>query len=351
MSRILLAACLALFSGTSLGQMMAAPISTARYFPLVDGARYEYMFTRGEWSSAVAEMHGSQTWAGIPGLVARRTTYTCAAGAACAPDATDFFRLDPDGFRYFGGTGAMPDGMQFFMQAFTSPEWVLKNPVTPGTMMDGGGWRDMDMWSSNVTGTHSMMGGQAYTCSFQALALETVATPAGTFAGALHVRQQCGPDSTRDIWYAPDVGMVRMDDATHAALLTAYTIPGAAQPGGAAPLAFVPATGLWWNPAESGTGYNIQVQHGVAVAIVFSYAPTGEALWYLASGPLANAGGGVAFTGHLDRYYGGQCVACSYRKPALTGNDGDITIAFGTPTTATVRLPGGRVTAIVPQSW
>jgi hypothetical protein len=40
MSRILLAACLALFAGTSLGQMMAAPISTARYFPLVVKLQY-----------------------------------------------------------------------------------------------------------------------------------------------------------------------------------------------------------------------------------------------------------------------------------------------------------------------
>mgnify|MGYP000866741186 CR=1 FL=1 len=28
---------------------------------------------------------------------------------------------------------------------------------------------------------------------------------------------------------------------------------------------------LWWNPAESGTGYNVQVQHGTLVATIFFY--------------------------------------------------------------------------------
>src|SRR6266542_6468533 len=99
--------------------------------------------------------------------------------------------------------------------------------------------------------------------SYRAQALETVATPAGTFSNALHVREQRGSGYVRDVWYASGVGMIKMTDATSAAVLTGYTIPGAVpQPGGgAAPLAFIPTTGLWWNPNESGTGYNIQVQH------------------------------------------------------------------------------------------
>ena len=167
------------------------------------------------------------------------------------------------------------------------------------------------------------------------------------------MRELRGSGYTRDVWYAPGVGIVKMMDATSTAVLTGYTIPGAVAPpgGGAAPLAFTPVTGLWWNPAESGTGYNIQVQHGIGVATVFAYAPTGEAIWYLASGPLANSGGGVAFTGRLERYQGGQCVACSYRMPVVTGSDGDITVVFDSPTTATVRLPAGRMSRIQPQGW
>ncbi len=111
----------------------------------------------------------------------------------------------------------------------------------------------------------------------------------------------------------------------------------------------LPATGLWWNPNESGTGYNIQVQRGVLVATMYSYTTAGDPVWYLAVGPLNNAGGGVAATGTLDKYRGGQCASCMYQMPSMVGDDGGITFTFTSPTTATVQLPGGRVTQIQPE--
>ena len=346
---------LAMVSGTSLGQMMGGPISTAQYFPLIDGARYDYMHTGGPWATSTAVMRSGQTWAGVSGLTAMHTTYVCNAGATCAPDATDFYRMDPDGMRYFGGTGANSMGTQFSMMTYTNPEWLLKNPVTPGTMMGGpgGGYQNVEMWQASVMGTSSMMGGQTYTSSYHAQAMETVTTPAGTFANALHVREQRGASYVRDVWYAPGVGMVKMNDGTTAAVLTGYAIPGAvSQPGGGAPpLAFTPETGLWWNPNESGTGYNIQVQRGVLVATMYSYTTVGDPVWYLAVGPLSNAGDGVVAIGTLDKYRGGQCASCMYQKPALIGDDGEITFTFTSPTTAAVQLPGGRVTQIQPEAW
>jgi hypothetical protein len=355
MLRMFAVALLAFASGATSAQMMGGSISTSQYFPLVDGARYDYMYTSGPWATSTVTMHSGQTWAGFSGLTAMHTTYTCNAGVACAPDATDFYRMDPDGMHYFGGTGANVGGTQFSMMMYTSPEWMLKNPVAPGTMMGGpgGGYQGMEMWQAGVTGTSSMMGGQSHMSSYQAQALETVTTPAGTFASALHVREQRGVDYVRDVWYAPGVGMVRMTDGTSTAVLTGYTIPGGApQPGGgAAPLAFTPVTGLWWNPSESGSGYNIQVQRGVLVATMYSYASTGDPVWYLAVGPLANAGDAVVAAGTLDKYRGGQCASCMYQRPSVTGNDGTITFTFTSPNTATVQLPGGRVTQIQPQGW
>ena len=76
------------------------------------------------------------------------------------------------------------------MMTYTNPEWLLKNPVTPGTMMAGGGYQNMEVWQASVMGTGSMMGGQSYMSSYQALALETVTTPAGTFSNVLHVRER-----------------------------------------------------------------------------------------------------------------------------------------------------------------
>ena len=354
MFRILVVSLFSLVSTTSIAQMMGGQMSTGPYFPLVDGARYDYMYTSGPWATSTAVMRTGQTWAGASGLTAMHTTYVCNVGVPCAPDATDFFRMDADGMRYFGGTGANAAGTQFSMMNYSSPEWLLKNPVTPGTMMSGsGGYQNVEMWQAGVMGTSSMMGGQNYMSRYQANALETVTTPAGTFANALHVREQRGSGYVRDVWYAPGVGIVMMNDGTNTAVLTGYTIPGAvSQPGGGAPpLAFTPATGLWWNPNESGRGYNIQVQRGVLVVTMFSYTPAGDSIWYLAAGPLTNAGAGVAATGTLDIYRGGQCASCMYQKPTTISNDGAISVSFTSPTAASVQLPGGRITQIQPQAW
>jgi len=352
MSRIIVTLLIALASGTSAGQMIGGSISTSQYSPLVDGARYDYMYTSGPWATSTAIMHAGQTWAGVSGLTAMHTNYVCVAGAACAPDATDFYRMDPDGMRYFGGTGANPDGTQYSMVSYTNPEWLMKNPVAPGTMM-GSHYQNMEGWQAGVRGTGSMMGGQNYMSSYQALALETVATPAGTFSNALHIREQRGNGYMRDVWYAPGIGLVKINDGTSAGILMGYTIPGpVAQPGGGiAPLAFTPMTGLWWNPNESGTGYNVQVQHGVLVVTMYSYTNTGDPVWYLAVGTLGNAGGGVAATGTLDKFRSGQCASCMYQKPSQSGNDGGFTITFKSPNDATVQLPGGRVTQIQPEAW
>ena len=352
MKRILAISALALAAGTSMGQMMGGPMSTSNYFPLVDGSRFDYQYTGGNWSTSTTRMNSGQTWAGASGLTATHTTYTCNVGMACAPDATDFYRMDPDGMHYFGGAGADSSGTRFSMMTMSSPEWVLKNPVTPGTMMGGGNYQGMEVWQASVSGNNSMMGNQSYMSSYQADALETVVTPAGTFANALHVREQRGSGSVRDVWYAPGVGIVRMNDGTNNAVLTGYTIPGAlAQSGIAAPLAFTPMTGLWWNPAESGSGYNIQVQHGVLVTTMYSYSSGGDPLWYLAVGTMVNAGNGVVATGTLDMFRAGQCASCGYRLPSMMGNDGSVTITFTSPTEAMVQLPGGRTTRIQPEAW
>ena len=354
MKRFLVAAAAAIMSGTSFAQMMGGgPMSTTQYFPLVDGARYDYMYTSGPWATSMTVVHAGQTWAGSAGLTAMHTTYVCNVGVSCAQDATDFYRMDPDGMHYFGGMGADATGTQFAMMTYTSPEWMLKNPVTPGTMMPGGGYQSMEAWQANVMGSGSMMGGQSYMSSYQALALETVTTPAGTFNNALHVREQRGNGYGRDVWYAPGVGMVAMNDGTNAAVLMGYTIPGAIpQPGGgAAPLAFTPTSGLWWNPGESGSGYNIQVQHGVLVVTMYSYTPAGDAIWYLGVGKMSDVGGAVAATGTLDKFRGGQCASCMYQPPSLMGNDGAFTITFTSPNAATLQLPGGRVTTIQPEAW
>ena len=69
-----------------------------------------------------------------------------------------------------------------------------------------------------------------------------------------------------------------------------------------------------WNPDESGTGYNIQVRHGVMVVTTYSYIAGGDPLWYLTVGTLVNAGGGVMASGTLDKFRGGAPPAFEARR-------------------------------------
>jgi len=113
------------------------------------------------------------------------------------------------------------------------------------------------------------------------------------------------------------------------------------------PPPFSPQVGLWWNPNESGSGYALDFKHGVLVVTVYSYAPTGAAQWYIASGPV----NGSTFTGTLIKAVNGQCISCAYQVPVSNGNDGTMTIVFSSPTSATMSLPGGRVIPIQPQAF
>jgi hypothetical protein len=110
--------------------------------------------------------------------------------------------------------------------------------------------------------------------------------------------------------------------------------------------AIQPRTGNWWNVAEPGRAFNIEIQDGLLVLDVYAYQAGGMAQWYLASGPMTNSG--QDFSGTLDKYVGGQCTSCSFTSPTLVGNDGAISIHFMSETSATVTLPGGVTTAIRP---
>ena len=222
LSRILLAAMLASAGGIASAQMMGGPMMTTNYFPLVDGTRYDYTFVSGPHMTATAVMHGGQVWAGSTGLTGMHMTFTCKEAIPCDLDRTDFYGMGPDGMHYFGGSAETPDGTHYMM-SLTNPEWMLKNPVAPGTMMGPGmGYQNAEMWQAGVAGMNTMMGGQSYMSSYKALALETVVTPAGTFPNALHVHERRGNGYERDVWYAADVGMVRWMDSQEEALLTKY---------------------------------------------------------------------------------------------------------------------------------
>ena len=120
-------------------------------------------------------------------------------------------------------------------------------------------------------------------------------------------------------------------------------------PAGPNPALIVPNAGLWWNPAESGSGYTFDYKNGILVMTLYSYKTNGESEWYLAFGPID----GGTFTSPLYRYTGGPCIAsCPYSGfPNEIDSGLRISIQFTSPTSGSMTLPGGRVTNIQPQVW
>lgn len=102
---------------------------------------------------------------------------------------------------------------------------------------------------------------------------------------------------------------------------------------------FLPATGWWWNPAEAGRGFFIEVQGGALFMAGYMYDAAGDPVWYAASGALAAPD---RFQGHWDRYSGGQTLGGSYVAPNPPSNAGDVTLQFSSPGSATLTLPDGR---------
>jgi len=107
--------------------------------------------------------------------------------------------------------------------------------------------------------------------------------------------------------------------------------------------AFTPESGWWWNPDESGRGFNIEIQDDVIVVSTYVYDEDGNPVWYWSAGHLN--GQGNRYTGTLDRFDGGQCIDCEqYTKPDYHRQAaGNIVIDFLTQTTAELTWRGGTI--------
>lgn len=101
-----------------------------------------------------------------------------------------------------------------------------------------------------------------------------------------------------------------------------------------------PQLGMWWNPAESGTGYMLDKSGATMIVTTYSYRSDGVAQWYLSVGHLVNN----RLEAKLETYSDGQCLTCAYKEPKEGPVPGSMVIQFTSPTTGTITLPGGRTT-------
>lgn len=107
--------------------------------------------------------------------------------------------------------------------------------------------------------------------------------------------------------------------------------------------AFTPENGTWWNPAEPGSGFLIEIQDNFLFLAGYMYAPDGRPMWYTSQGTM---NGNARFVGELSSFSNGQCLGCVWRQPSVQlGAGGPVEIIFDTETAARITL-GGRVVPI-----
>ncbi len=103
---------------------------------------------------------------------------------------------------------------------------------------------------------------------------------------------------------------------------------------GAGSAAFQPS-GWWWNPAESGRGFSIEVQGDTLDVVSFMYDEAGNPVWYISSGKMASPN---RYVGKLEQIAGGQTMSGPYKLPTTVTPVGTITIDFASLETGTITL-------------
>jgi hypothetical protein len=139
---------------------------------------------------------------------------------------------------------------------------------------------------------------------------------------------------------AVDVGPVtiRFDDDTHGAITW---------PGGTIPIqreifdekvaTFQPRTGWWWNPAQSGRGFSVEVQGNSAFIVAFMYDDAGNPVWYFSAGPMSSP---THFESDWLQFSNGQTMSGPYHAPGNPQKVGRLAVDFTAKDSATLTFTG-----------
>lgn len=150
---------------------------------------------------------------------------------------------------------------------------------------------------------------------------------------------------------SPGVATVRFDGPARATL----TWPGGTvpiqrvllNPGSSAlpPAPGYPEPGVWWNPAEPGRGFVIDVQ-GTQLAIgAYLYDADGRPLWLTTNAEMPTR---FRFEAEWFRFSGGQTLRGAFRPAQRDASPvGRVTIDFSSPREGRLTLPDGREIPIV----
>lgn len=88
--------------------------------------------------------------------------------------------------------------------------------------------------------------------------------------------------------------------------------------------AAMPESGWWWNAAEGGRGYSIEIQDNQLYFASYTYDSNRQPIWYYSFGTLT---GDSAYSGRVLRVTDGPCFGCAQGNP-ISVDVGAISIQF-----------------------
>lgn len=119
---------------------------------------------------------------------------------------------------------------------------------------------------------------------------------------------------------------VTFSDDTHGTITwPGGTIPIVRDIFGAGTADFQPFNGWWWNAAESGSGYSVELQGNSLFIVGFMYEPDGRPVWYFSAGPMSSP---TTFSSKLLQFANGQTMTGPYRAPSAPVTVGTLGVEF-----------------------
>jgi hypothetical protein len=100
---------------------------------------------------------------------------------------------------------------------------------------------------------------------------------------------------------------------------------------------FKPETGWWWNEAESGTGFSVEMQRSNLFVVAFMYDGAGNPIWYFSAGPMSTP---THYDGDVLLFANGQTLNGPYKLPS-SGAIGRMTVDFAAADDATITITEG----------
>jgi len=139
---------------------------------------------------------------------------------------------------------------------------------------------------------------------------------------------------------------ISFSDDTHGTIVwPGGMIPIERQRFGAGTAAFGADSGWWWNEAESGRGYSIEVQGDKIFVVSFMYDAAGRPVWYYSAGTMTSP---TTYSGPWLQFSGGQTLLGPYQPPGTPVEVGQLSLQFTATDQATLTFQDARAATPTP---